>query len=382
MPELKAVYLIAAKRTPVTPVKGAQRHLSLTDLALPVVAACCQQAELPASAIEGLILGNALGAGGNPARLLALAAGLPNHSSCLTVDSQCCSGLDALRLAASLIASGQHQILLAGGSESYSQRPLRARSQADGQPLFYLRPPFTPWPERDPDMLVCAACLAQSAMISEDEQLQWAVRSHAWARSATQQMATQLLVSDQGLAVDSNSRDLSLAVAKRSRLLQGQGEFGLRAASVAQEADAAALVLMVSGEALARMPARVRVQAVRFRASQQQGSVPESPPTAIVPVAAQLLQQQGVSVQDLAVIEMMEAFAVQLLHNARALGIGEHQLNRWGGALARGHAIAASGAVLAVQAFGQLQSHPPGALALLAIAAAGGLANATLLEKL
>ena len=117
--------LIAARRTAVVPRGGAFARLSLEDLAAPVIAACLADAGISPDAVDEVILSNALGTGGNPARRVALAAGLMERVAGLTIDRQCAGGLDAILLARALVDSGAADVVLAGGVESYSRRPLR-----------------------------------------------------------------------------------------------------------------------------------------------------------------------------------------------------------------------------------------------------------------
>ncbi|MDZ4135637.1 MAG: thiolase family protein, partial [Paracoccaceae bacterium] len=112
-----AAFVIAARRTAVMPRGGAFAALSLQGLAAPVVQAVLADAGLAPEQVDELILANALGAGGNPARLVALAAGLPETVAGLSIDRQCAGGLDALRLAQAMIAAGQAEVVLAGGVE-------------------------------------------------------------------------------------------------------------------------------------------------------------------------------------------------------------------------------------------------------------------------
>lgn len=382
-------YLVAARRTAVVPVQGAFKTLSLGELASPVVAALLADAGLQGAAIDQVIIGNALAAGGNPARLVALAAGLPESCPALSLDSQCCSGLDALRVGAAMIASGQAQVVLAGGVESTSRRPLRAhrplRSHHQQQPMpgapslaFYERPAFTPWPERDPEMAQAAADLAWAWAIDAEQQADWTLASHAKALAAEARMQPSLVVlADQ--CRDAAMRSLSAALVHRSpELASCQGQ-GLRLANVALQADACALVLMVSAEVLSSLAARDT--AVAWQAGLALGAAADSPPLALVPAVRRLLANQGVVAAEVAVVELMEAYAVQALANVQALALPLAAVNAWGGALARGHPIGASGAILAVQAFHRLQHQPAGAQALLAIAAAGGLGSAALLHR-
>ena len=156
---MNAMPILAWARTPVAPVGGALAACRPHELAAPLVARLLADAGLPASAVDAVVLGNALGAGGNPARVLALAAGLPERTPAITLDSQCCAGLDAITHACGLLALGQAQVVIAGGAEAWSRAPLRLHRplQPGEKPVAYEQPPFTPWPGRDPDMLQAAA---------------------------------------------------------------------------------------------------------------------------------------------------------------------------------------------------------------------------------
>ena len=126
--------ILAARRTAVVPRGGAFARLSLEELAAPVIAAVLADAALPPEAVDEVIAANALGAGGNPARRVALLAGLPERVAGLTIDRQCVGGLDAILLARALVDSGAARVVLAGGVESYSRRPLRLRTDPEGGP--------------------------------------------------------------------------------------------------------------------------------------------------------------------------------------------------------------------------------------------------------
>ncbi|WP_028669277.1 thiolase family protein [Saccharospirillum impatiens] len=376
---MNPVYLVAARRTPVAPVNGAFKTLEVSDLAVPVIQALMTDTGLNPGQIDQLILGNALYGGGNPARLVALAAGLPESVPALTLDTQCCSGLDALRLGAQAIASGQADAILAGGVESTSRRALRAHRpiNRDAAPEYYERPAFTPWPDRDPDMADSAARLAHEHGIGLDPQNTWAIDSHAKALAARERVSHEC-VPLAGLSADAATRPLSERLANRTpKVAEWQGA-AINVAGTALQADAAAVCLLVSEAMLARMPAGTR--AMRWVADVSGGGPADSPPWAIVPVVQRLFERNGLNADHFHRIELMEAYAVQAIVNAHQLGLPLDKLNQGGGALARGHPIGASGAILAVRAYHEMASAPKGSLALAAIAAAGGLASAVVLE--
>src|SRR5262249_42621098 len=175
-----SAFIIAARRTPVAPRGGALSEIDVAELAAAPMRAVLADAGLAPAAIDDVILGNALYGGGNPARLAALLAGICEDTPALTLDTQCCAGLDAVLLAATRVAAGEAEAIIAGGVESFSRAPIRMRrpTNKDEAPQEYARPPFTPWPERDPDMIASAAALARTLGIARAAQEAFAVESH------------------------------------------------------------------------------------------------------------------------------------------------------------------------------------------------------------
>ncbi|HEY8904865.1 MAG TPA: beta-ketoacyl synthase N-terminal-like domain-containing protein, partial [Rhodoferax sp.] len=145
-------------RSAVAPLGGAFHRLAAHDIAAPVLQALLHRSGLSAENVDAVVLGNALGAGGNPARMVALAAGLPDHCAAFSIDSQCCAGLDAIAMAVGLLASGQAEVVVAGGAEAWSRAPIRQHRplQADAALVPFDRPAFAPDPSRDPDLLQAA----------------------------------------------------------------------------------------------------------------------------------------------------------------------------------------------------------------------------------
>ncbi|MDQ0347384.1 beta-ketoacyl synthase N-terminal-like domain-containing protein [Ancylobacter vacuolatus] len=375
---MNRAFVIAARRTAVAPRGGAFRAVEAHDLAAPVLRACLDDAGVAPDEVEHVILGNALSGGGNVARLAALAANLPPTVPALTLDTQCCSGLDAIQLATRMVESGAAQLVLAGGVESFSRSPLRAvRPRVKGEaPVFYDRPPFTPWPARDPEMIAVLAKAARG--LSRGEQAAFAIESHAKALAARARLESEI-VPVAGLAFDSFTRALTPALCARAPVLHRDGESELDAAGVAVEADAAAVVLVASREwAEAWLKAGHPVCEV-FQISSF-AAAPDDPPGAIDHALRD--RAAGLDWARLAVVELMEASAGQAMMNARRAGLDPARINRGGGALARGHPIGASGAILAVRQFHELAGEATGALGLSAIAAAGGLASLLMLQRL
>ncbi|MCA0941864.1 acetyl-CoA C-acyltransferase [Salipiger pacificus] len=366
---MSGVRVLAALRAPVAPRGGALSRLELPELAAPVLRAAVAAAGLALEEVDELVLGNALAAGGNPARLVALAAGLPERVAGLTLDRQCCGGLDALVVASGMIASGQAEVVLAGGVESYSRRPLRLRTDPEGgPPIAYDRPPFTPWPELDPEMDAAADALGQEGGISRAAQDFWAIESHRKALCAD---LSGEIVPLAGLEGDAFTRALSPRLAARAPVLSGS----ITAANAAVAADGAALCVLVSE----RVAARLGRQGLRYLGGLTLGGRPDRPGIAPVAAIRTLLDRQGLRAADLRVAEVMEAYAVQAIACVEGAGLDPEIVNPGGGGLARGHPVGASGAINAVRLFHEV--HTRGGTGIAAIAAAGGLGTAVLLSS-
>ena len=365
---MSRVFLAAARRSAVVPRGGAFAALALHDLAAPVIAGALSDAGMAPNRVDELIVANALGAGGNPARLATLAAGLPQGVAGLSIDRQCAGGLDALLLGAALIGAGQHDIVVAGWVESYSRRPLRLRTFADGRPpQAYDAPAFSPFPDRDPDMAEAADLLGRQLGISRSEQDLWAVESHRKARAAAPRLAAEI-TPIAGIAQDPFARDLTPRLAARAQIVTGD----ITAANMAVAADAAAFCVLVSERFAAP-------GAIELIGGATLGDDPAMPGTAPVPAIARALSRAGLRPRDLARSEVMEAFAVQAIACQRLAGLDPATMNVGGGSLARGHPIGASGAALAVRLYHELRSG--GGAGLAAIAAAGGIGTALLLQS-
>lgn len=375
---MSAAFVAAARRTAVVPRGGIFAGVEAVDLADASIRAVLDDARLSPSDVDDVIFGNALYGGGNPARVAALKAGVPETVPASTIDTQCCAGLDAILLAVARIRAGEADVIVAGGVESFSRAPMRSRRPflPDEVAQPYDRPPFTPWPERDPDMIPAAATLAAEWDITRGAQEAFAIESHRKALgrgvSATEFVAVS------GHVSDPFARRLTASLCARLPVLAGSATHGVTAATVAVEADAAAAVLLLSERALASI--RVPLRIIRIAGSGRTGGDPERPGLAPIEAAQAALRRAGLSPSSVSVAEIMEAFAVQAMACTRALDLDPVRVNPGGGALARGHPIGASGAIIAVRTWHELQTMGSGATGLAAIAAAGGLGSAMLLS--
>jgi acetyl-CoA C-acetyltransferase len=402
-------------RSPVAPRGGALAGLDPHGIGAPVVRALLARAGVPAAAVDLLVAGNALGAGGNPARMVALAAGLPDACAALSVDTQCCAGLDAVALAAGLLASGGARIAVAGGVEAWSRSPIRQhRPRGAGEPArAYDRPAFAPDPARDPDLPWAAARLAAAAGIGRAAQDAFAIESHARARAWRSRMADEI-VPIAGLDHDPYARALApervarMPVAARSdrpppvaaqgsdtapdpadrtpgsradgRTAAADDAGAVSRLAIAPQADGAAFVLLATPEAARALGAAPRA---RWRGAASTGCAPEWPMRAALAAARTVLRRAEREATALWGVELHEAFAVQALDFRAALGLDPARMNRGGGGLGRGHPIGASGAISLVRLLADMRRDAPaGAHGLATIAGAGGVGAAALVQRL
>ncbi|WP_417678204.1 thiolase family protein [Roseibium sp.] len=377
----QSAIIVAARRTAVAPRGGAYRHLQADELAAPIIEAVLTDAGLSGGDVDQVILGNALYGGGNPARLGALRAGLPETVSAMTIDTQCCSGLDAILQAVRLVEAGAADCVLAGGAESFSRSAIRMRRpiNSNESPVGYDRPPFSPWPDRDPDLSEAAADLARRHGVSRQAQAVFAVESHGKASACIEsgKYGPEIVIVS-GLSRDAFARRLELKTALRAPVIAGDAETGVSTATTAVEADGAAVVAILS-ERKARnlgLTAGLRVlDGVTAAGGPAQPAL--VPQVAIRRLAGRLDLEPGA----FDAIELMEAYAVQALATIIDLGLDPARVNTNGGALSRGHPIGASGAILAVRLFHDLKNRKPGQTGLAAIAAAGGLGTAVAFQS-
>ncbi len=356
----------------MTPRNGALAAWKPHELGALVALDCLHQANLPPESVDELILGNILAIEGNLARIISLAMNLDPRVAGLTIDRQCASGLDAILLADALIRSGRANLVLAGGVESYTHRPASfPYGEAINPARPCLQPPFTPWPDADPDMIAAADALARQFSITRAAQDDWACESHRKACARRDHLMDEITSHDDTMpAVDTHAGRISAGLAARVRPILGS----ITAANTAIEADGAAFCLIAS-EQLARTTA----EPVRIVHGATIGGHHDLPGQAPIQAIRTVLDHTHLTPHALTCAEIMEAFAVQALVNVRETGLDPSIVNRGGGALARGHPAGASGAILAVRLVHELRNRAGYGLA--AIAAAGGLATGVILES-
>jgi acetyl-CoA C-acetyltransferase len=388
LPADRQPVVIAALRTPIRRVNGAFKELRAHELLAPVLRGLLDATRLPAEAVTDVVIGNAVGGGGNVARLAALEAGLPVSVPGVTVDRQCGSGLDAIVLAARLVAAGGNGTYLAGGVESISTAPLRANRAADGgSPDFFSRAQFVPLSYGDPDMGAAAENVAAEFGISRDRQDRFALRSHqralAAAASATFGGEVVPLQAASGTVTSDDGPRASLTAALMARFPPAFAEGGtVTAGNSCFDADGAAAVVVTSLQRARELGAG---DGLLVLGTDTAGVDPRLLGMGAAAAACRLLAEHEVAAADIGLVEFNEAFASQTLACLDRMGIDAERANLDGGALALGHAYGASGAVLVTRLLAQarrLREQEPGAaagqLALAMISIAGGMGTAAL----
>lgn len=369
--------IVAARRTPIGTAGLALRDVGVEHLAAPVLHALSSDTGIVEP--SQVVLGNCMGPGGNVARVATLTAGLDVTTPAMTVDLQCGSGLAAITTACALIRSGTSRTVLAGGAESASTAPWRMWPPVDGaEPQRYSRAPFSPAVIGDPEMGAAADDVARRWGISRERQDAYAVRSHS--RAAAAQGAGRFdaeLVTLEQLSRDERVRT-NLSVATLARLPAAFSPSGsVTVGNACGINDGAAAVAVVSEE-------RRRADGIPGLACldwETAGVDPNLPGVGPVPAIRNLLRRNDITLDDVGVIEVNEAFAAQVLACCDELGLDEERVCVEGGALALGHPWGASGAVLAVRLFSQMVRHDGPELGLAAIAVGGGQGVALLVRR-
>ncbi len=392
MADCSHTYVVAARRSALGRVGGLHSARRLEQLATPVVSAVLEDAGLDADRVDEIIIGNAL-AGGNPARLIALAAGLPEKVSAMSVDRQCASGLDAVLTACRNVQSGDAEIVLAGGAESLSTAPWRiAKPRSLYQlPHFIGVEPTSFTEDQEPQVFESSEILSRRLGISREQQDAWAMKSHLKARAARDKRrflgeivpyrANAEEARDQGGLTDASLEEFS----EMPPFLQPDGT--LTPANTSAMHDGVALVLVVSQkvwEELGRPPA------LRVMGCATQGVGPNHEADAPMEAMKKLYDRlNGFNPKDIGVVELSETSAAQAIAFAAELGIDDDVLNPDGGAVVRGHPFAAAGAVLVVRLFTRMvrnrqrnaaENEPAAKYGVAALGAIGGLGQAALFE--
>ena len=383
LPADRQPVIIAARRTPVCRANGSLKDLRAHQLLAPVLEQLLTECQISPDAVSDVLIGNAVGGGGNVARLALLEAGLPVSVPGMTVDRQCGSGLDAIVLAATLVAAGGNPVYLAGGVESISTAPLRAYRNRDGEPDFFARAQFVPHSYGDPDMGVAAENVATHFGVGRERQDALALRSHqrALAAAAAGRFRGEItpLETPRGTVCtdDGPRRGLNGTILARFPAAFVDGGT-VTAGNSCFDADAASAVVITS---LQRARELGMADGLLVLATETAGVEPELLGIGAAVAAERILAARRIPAGSVDVVEFNEAFASQALACLDQLGMDPERVNLDGGALALGHAYGASGAVLVTRLLAQARrAGKHGSLGLALISIAGGMGTAALLR--
>ena len=365
-------FICDAIRTPIGRFGGSLSGLRTDDLAaLPINALLARMPSLDPTAIEEVVYGCANQAGEdnrNVARMAALLAGLPVSVAGCTINRLCASGADAVGTAARAVMTGQIALAIAGGVESMSRAPyVMGKSEKPFSRDMRIEDTVVGWRLINPKMqkLHGTASMPETGEnvasrydVSRDDQDAFACRSQQRAEAArasgylAEEIVSVTLPNKKGdviFSTDEHPRaDTSQeTLAKLKPIVRADGT--VTAGNASGVNDGAAAMFIASEAAALRHGLMPRARVLGMATA---GVIPDVMGIGPVPASQKLMAQLGLSIEDFDLIEINEAFASQVIASARALGIdpaAEH-LNPYGGAIALGHPLGASGARLVMTA--------------------------------
>ncbi len=311
-----------------------------------------------------------------------LNAGLPESTPATTVDRQCGSGLQAIQFAAQGVMAGGYDLVVACGVENMSRVPLGSNVISPD------RTPMTPavrerYGVDSFNQAIGAEMMVRQWGLSRAALDEFSARSHERAANATARgwLRQEILpVPAEGGVIDTDQGIRADTSVERLATLKPafEGLEFLTAGNSSQISDGAAAVLIASREKAEELGLRPRARFVGFT---QVGSDPVMMLSGPIPATRKVLQRAGMSIDDIDLFEVNEAFAPVCLAWQEELGVGLDRLNVNGGAIALGHPLGASGARLVLTALHELERRA-GHYALTAICEGGGMANASIIERL
>lgn len=389
------VYIVSAVRTPLGSLGGKLSGLTAIELGSIAIKGALDQSHINPEEVNEVLMGNVLSAnlGQAPARQAAIGAGIGYQVPCTTVNKVCASGMKAVMLAAQSIQLGINHVVVAGGMESMSNVPYyipKARfgykygnaELVDGLAKDGLFEAYNKFP-----MGNCADHTAREMNITREEQDTYAIQSYqrsaeAWSQGYFQDEIIPVeIVGRKGeiIRVDEDEEYRQVMFEKISSLRPVFDKNGtVTAANASTMNDGAAALVLVSGakaEALGLKPI------AKIRGYADAATDPlwfTTAPTLAIPKA---LQNAGLSASEVDYYEINEAFSAVALANQKLLNLPNERLNIFGGAVALGHPLGASGARIIATLHSVLQQRA-GKIGVAAICNGGGGASAIVIEKL
>ncbi len=383
MPE---AYIVEAVRTPVGRRKGGFADVHPADLAAHSLRELVSRAGIDPAAVEDVVLGclDNIGAqAGDIARTAALAAGFPESVPGVTIDRQCGSAQQAVSFAAMGVKSGMQDLVIAGGVQKMSQFPILSAFAA-GEP-FGSVDPWTGcegwqarWPGEEISQFRGAEMMAARWKLTREDCEEWAFQSHQRAIAAIDAGYFDKEVSPYaGVTTDEGPRRDTTRekMAELQTLVPG----GVLTAGVASQISDASAALLIASEAAVEehgLTPRARIHHASVR-----GDDPVMMLSAPIPATQHALKKAGLTIDDIDVVEINEAFAPVVLAWNHELNADPAKVNPNGGAIALGHPIGATGARLMVSLLHELE-RTGGRYGLQTMCEGGGQANVTIIERL
>lgn len=359
---MKQVVIVSACRTPIGSFGGSLSTLPATRLGAIVVEEAVKRAGIKKSDVDEVIMGCVLaaGVGQAPARQAALFAGLPESVETLTVNKVCGSGLKAVMLAAQAIALGDAEIIVAGGMESMSNAPYLLEKARSGYRLGHGQVVDSIIKDglwdvyNDFHMGSAADLCASECNVSRDAQDDFSVESYrraidAQANSRFKEEIIPVTIpqkSGEPVIVTEDDEPKKVKFDKMRTLKPAFGKNGtVTAANASKINDGAAALVVMSAEKAAELGLKPLAHIVAFCSAARK---PEQFTVAPADVIHKTLKKASLTLDQIDLFEVNEAFAVVNLAVAKLVGLDEKKVNVNGGAVALGHPIGASGARILV----------------------------------
>ncbi len=381
MPE---AYIVDAVRTPVGKRGGALSEIHPADLGAASIRALLDRTGVDPGAVEDVIFGNVDSVGGQAgdiARTCWLVAGGPDHVPGTTVDRQCGSAQQAVHFAAQAVMAGVNDLVVAGGVQQMSQIPISSAMTLATDLGF--PDPFSTSPgwlkrygSQEVSQFRGAELIAEKWEITRDDMEQFAVESHTRALAAQADGAFEAEIAPlNGLDRDEGPREPNWEKIRSLKTLLPGGR--ITAAMASQISDASASILIASEQAVKDhgLTPRARIHHMSVR-----GDDPIFMLSAPIPATRYAFEKSGLSMDDVDVVEINEAFASVVLAWAKELQPDMAKVNPNGGAIALGHPVGATGARLITSALHELE-RTDGQFALVTMCCGGGLGTGTVLER-
>jgi acetyl-CoA C-acetyltransferase len=378
-------YIVDAVRTPVGKRGGGLSAVHPADLGAAPLTALVERTGIDPAAVEDVIYGcvDTIGPqAGDIARTAWLAAGLPDHVPGTTIDRQCGSSQQAIHFAAQAVASGTSDLIVAGGVQNMSQIPI-SQAMIAGQALGF-DDPFSGsegWRKRygtqEVSQFRAAEMIAEKWSLTRDQMEEFAVASHEKALKAREEGRFEKEIEGAfGITADEGPRTPNWEKIRSLPVLAEGGR--LTAACASQISDASAALLIANERALKThgLTPRARVHHLSVR-----GADPVWMLTAPISATAHALKKAGLTIDDIDLVEINEAFASVVLAWLAESGADPARVNVNGGAIALGHPLGATGARLMTTLLHELE-RTGGRYGLQTMCEGGGQANVTIIERL